>query len=105
MPPEETALNRPAAAQAWRLDPEIIFLNHGSFGACPQRVLVRELEQELDAAREKPAHFIGTDYGPAASNDGGDCFGSLPQGDGLSVRTKSNVAPSASACHSIHGLP
>lgn len=76
----ETALNQPAATpQAWPLDPKIIFLNHGSFGACPQRVLevqnewrarlerqplqflVRELEQELDTAREALAQFVGTD--------------------------------------------
>ena len=80
MTSEETALNHPAASpREWLLDPEIAFLNHGAFGACPRRVLefqndwrlrlerqplqflVRELERELDVAREQLAQFLGTD--------------------------------------------
>ena len=76
----ETALNRPAADPGlWSLDPKIIFLNHGSFGACPLPVLkiqnawrarmerqplqflVRELETEMDSARAALAHFVGAD--------------------------------------------
>lgn len=63
----------------WSLDPNIIFLNHGSFGACPKVVLARqcllraqmeqepvrffglELEELLDTARQELANFVGAD--------------------------------------------
>jgi len=63
----------------WSLDPEITFLNHGSFGACPTAVIEqqqrfraqlewepvrffdRELEPLLDEARRELAAFVGAD--------------------------------------------
>lgn len=63
----------------WTLDPEVVFLNHGSFGACPRDVLaaadrvradlerepvaffVQKYERLLDAAREEVAAFVGAD--------------------------------------------
>ena len=66
-------------ADAWALDPDLVFLNHGSFGAVPRAVLAvaadlraemeanpvafldRHLEARLDAARACLAAFVGAD--------------------------------------------
>jgi isopenicillin-N epimerase len=68
-----------ALADRWSLDPGVVFLNHGSFGACPTEVLrhqadlrarmeaepvrflSRELDDRLDAARAALAAFLGAD--------------------------------------------
>ncbi len=63
----------------WLLDPDVTYLNHGSFGACPRIVLerqsafrrrmetepvrffVHDLEERLDDARRILADFVGAD--------------------------------------------
>jgi isopenicillin-N epimerase len=66
-------------AALWPLDRDVVFLNHGSFGACPAEVLrhqaalraemeaepvrflSRELDDRLDAARAALGEFVGAD--------------------------------------------
>src|SRR5258707_3261917 len=63
----------------WSLDPAVTFLNHGSFGACPIKILeaqdryrrqleaepvqffLHELEAAMDRARRELATFVGAD--------------------------------------------
>ena len=46
-----------AFAKLWQLDPAITFLNHGSFGACPRRVLAAQ-QQYRDELEAEPVRFF-----------------------------------------------
>ncbi|MCI4397502.1 MAG: aminotransferase class V-fold PLP-dependent enzyme [Acidobacteria bacterium] len=97
-------------AKHWHLDPKCLFLNHGSFGACPApvlaaqqqlrqymesqpvRFLARELEGLWDAARIELARFVGCDaeglvFVPNATTGINTVLGSLKlkRGDELLV--------------------
>jgi isopenicillin-N epimerase len=71
-----TRLGSPLSSH-WALQPDVVFLNHGSFGACPTAVMAhqhalrarleaqpvlfldREFESLLDTARNAVARFVG----------------------------------------------
>jgi isopenicillin-N epimerase len=78
-----TSIAKPAPsslASHWSLDPSIVYLNHGSFGASPTRVLeaqsalrtgmeseavrffVEELQEHMDACRRAVAAFVDCDW-------------------------------------------
>lgn len=56
-------MSRPASpyADQWTLDSEAIFLNHGSFGACPRVVLERQDEIRRRMERQ-PVLFLGREW-------------------------------------------
>ena len=47
-------------AQAWTLDPSVVYLNHGSFGATPRSVLERQSELRAQLEGE-PVRFFDRD--------------------------------------------
>ena len=94
----------------WALDPDVAFLNHGSFGACPRpvlerqqrlreelerepvRFLSRELERRLDEARAALGRFVGADpddlaFVPNATTGVNTVVQSLSLGPGDEVLT------------------
>lgn len=44
--------------EAFLLDPDIVFLKHGFFSACPREVLVNYQAWQLESERN-PAQFLG----------------------------------------------
>lgn len=57
-------MKRPAKSplrKHWVLDPKIVFLNHGSFGACPREVLRFQAELRMEMESE-PLLFLGRQH-------------------------------------------
>ena len=66
----------------WRLDPSIAFLNHGSFGACPEAVLAYQRALR-DRMEDEPVRFLDMDLPgllDAARADVGRFLGADPEG-------------------------
>jgi isopenicillin-N epimerase len=104
------AANNNPHRRHWTLDPEVTFLNHGSFGACPKAVLnaqsgwrsrmesepvrffVRDLERLLDETRARLGAFVGADpddlcFVPNTTAAVNTVFRSLPLAPGNEIIT------------------
>ncbi|HIE69184.1 MAG TPA: aminotransferase, partial [Planctomycetes bacterium] len=46
-------------ARHWDLDPEVVFLNHGSFGACPRVFGKRFLVYAQSIQKDPPIELVG----------------------------------------------
>ncbi len=53
----------PAMKALWGIDPNVTFLNHGSFGATPRRVLAEQRRWQDEMERE-PVRFLARELGP-----------------------------------------
>ncbi|XZF63346.1 MAG: aminotransferase class V-fold PLP-dependent enzyme [Gloeotrichia echinulata DVL01] len=51
----------------WGLDPSVIFLNHGSYGACPKIVLAAQ-ERLRSQLEQEPLRFFGREWEPLLDN-------------------------------------
>ena len=56
----------PTMRDAFLLDPDTVFLNHGSFGACPREVFARYQQWQLEMERN-PVEFLGRRSGSLLS--------------------------------------
>jgi isopenicillin-N epimerase len=64
----QRSIAQPAAArELWGLDPDVVFLNHGSFGACPRAVLSEQARWRTRLEAE-PVRFFVREYGDALAH-------------------------------------
>ena len=63
-PPNPPKLPKPAPiSKAFVIDPDVVFLNHGSFGACPQAILDAQNSHRIEAERELVRFYIHDAWG------------------------------------------
>src|SRR5207302_11382111 len=58
--PAFASLGLSAMRELFLLDPDVVFLNHGSFGACPRAVFEEYQRFQLELERQ-PVEFLGRD--------------------------------------------
>jgi isopenicillin-N epimerase len=79
----------------WRLDPAVTFLNHGSYGACPDPVLAvqRDLRDRLEA---EPVRFLSGDL-PGLLDDARVAVGAFLNADPAGVAFVPNATTGVNA--------
>ena len=67
----------------WDLDPDAVFLNHGSFGACPRAILERQTELRRQLERQPVDFFVRRYYAmmDSARQEVASFLGADPEGD------------------------
>ena len=64
MPTPSTSLPKPAPiADQFVIDPDVVYLNHGSFGACPKAILDAQSAHRLNAERELVRFYVQDCWG------------------------------------------
>jgi hypothetical protein len=110
----EDALYRP---ELWSLDPDVLHLNHGSFGACPSQILEqqtqlrqqmeyntlqffeRDLPELLETAREALGLFLGTTSQELVFVDNATSYPKIiPTPHGLFPAIQADPAQKTAAC-------
>ncbi len=78
-----------ALAHQWRLDPSIVFLNHGSFGACPIEPM-RTQQRLRDALESEPVRFMIETY-PGLMDDSRAAIGRFVSADPTDIVPVANA--------------
>lgn len=92
-PAMKTLPTRGALASHWPLDPSVVFVNHGSFGACPREVLTAQarLRERMEA---EPVRFMIETY-PGLMDDARGAIGHFAHAD------PADIVPVPNATHGV----